>query len=53
MRITLLGVLGAVALAALLIYVGYELNRTSGKREPPPPPPPPPPQIPNPPSENT
>jgi len=35
MRITLLGVLGFVALAALLVYVGYELHRTTKKKEPP------------------
>jgi hypothetical protein len=35
MRITLLGVLGALAVAALLIYVGHELFQRSKPDEPP------------------
>jgi len=34
MRITLLGVLGALAVAAFFVYVGYELHRRGEKREP-------------------
>ena len=33
MRITLLGVLGFLAVAALLVYVGYELHRVSAEKE--------------------
>lgn len=34
MKITLLGVLVAVAIAALLVYAGYELRRSEEKRPP-------------------
>jgi hypothetical protein len=36
MRITLLGGIGALAVAALLVYVGYELHRTSQAKAAPP-----------------
>ena len=32
MRVTLLGVLSFVVVAALLVYAGYELHRTSQER---------------------
>jgi hypothetical protein len=40
MKITLLGVLGALALAALLIYVGHALFQQPKPNEPPQNPPP-------------
>jgi len=38
MRITLLGVLGLVAIAALVIWVASELDQTDKQRQSPPPP---------------
>jgi hypothetical protein len=37
MRITLVGVLGCLAVAALLVYAGYELHRVmlAGPQDPP------------------
>jgi hypothetical protein len=37
MRITLLGVLGFLAVAALLLNVGYKLQQKTEQNEPPPP----------------
>jgi len=34
MRITLVGVLGFVAIAALLVYVGYEWHRMTQEKQP-------------------
>jgi hypothetical protein len=34
MRITLLGVLGFLAVAALLVYAGYELHRVMAAKQP-------------------
>jgi hypothetical protein len=45
MRITLLGVLGFLAVAVLLIYAGYELHRTTEEEKEAPPKPPNPPPV--------